>query len=134
MRKVICLAIIIDLIMAFMWALTVGCIVTSDRSESRITESIIKIRNEEQNQYVQDYREKMFWAENGVIIDIWDNWGGDTLDYIDITKFDYDKNSGRIYYLANYCVYGAVKYKSLYVYDLRTNELTNLHHDWQADR
>lgn len=134
MKKAIYLAIVIDLIMVLSCNLITSCMSAANEKEIRMVEYTDKIRTDEQKQYIKDYQEKLFWAENGVIIDIWDNWGGDTLDYINITKFDYDKNSGRIYYLANYCVYGAVKYKSLYVYDLRTNELTNLHHDWQADR
>ena len=83
-------------------------------------------------QYAKEYNEKMVQAKNNVTIDIWKNFGGDTLTYFDITEFKYDKNSGNVYYLANYTIWDAVKYQSIYMYDLRNDRLVNLHHDWRA--
>ena len=82
--------------------------------------------------YVKEYNEKTLRAENEVVIDIWKNFGGDTLTYFDITEFKYDKNSGNVYYLAKYTIWDAVKYQSIYMYDLRNDRLVNLHHDWRA--
>ena len=133
-EKAVNVSIMIGIIMIFIWALIVGCIVTSDKSHERVIECIIEIRNEEMQNYVKEYNDKIIQAENNVTIDIWKNFGGDTLTYFDITEFKYDKNSGNVYYLANYTIWDAVKYQSIYMYDLRNDRLVNLHHDWRAKR
>ena len=131
-EKAVNVSIMIGIIITFIWALIVGCVISSAQSYSSIVETIIETRNEEMQQYVKEYNEKMVQAKNDVTIDIWKNFGGDTLTYFDITEFKYDKNSGNVYYLANYTIWDAVKYQSIYMYDLRNDRLVNLHHDWRA--
>ena len=126
-------SIMIGIIMIFIWALIVGCIVSSDKAyETMYVDVVVETRNKEMQQYAKEYNEKMVQAKNNVTIDIWDNFGGDTLTYFDITEFKYAKNSGNVCYLANYTIWDAVKYQSIYMYDLRNDRLVNLHHDWRA--
>ena len=129
-EKAVNVSIMIGIIMIFIWALIVGCIVSSDKAHERVIECIIEIRNEEMQNYVKEYNEKIVQAKNNVTIDIWDNMGGDALTYFDITEISYDKNSGRTYYLVNYTIFTTVKYQSLYMYDLRNDKLINIHHSW----
>ena len=134
-EKAVNVSIMIGIIMIFIWALIVGCIVSSDKAyETMYVDVVVETRNKEMQQYAKEYNEKMVKGKNNVTIDIWKNFGGDTLTYFDITEFKYDKNSGNVYYLANYTIWDAVKYQSIYMYDLRNDRLVNLHHDWRAKR